>query len=82
VKSLVLDGVGIGILPYRVARHGVSAGRLIHLGDDQPVFDDLITLVRRYDLPMTAGARVLIDGIRQHAAAMPGVPEILRPEDG
>jgi DNA-binding transcriptional LysR family regulator len=78
VKSLVLDGVGVGVLPYRVASHGVSAGRLVHLGESLPVFDDVITLVRRYDLPMTAGARVLIDGLREHAASMPPLPDVLR----
>lgn len=78
VKSLVLDGVGVGVLPYRVASHGVSAGRLVHLGEALPVFDDVITLVRRYDLPMTAGARALIDGLRAHAASMPPLPEVLR----
>lgn len=77
VKSLVLDGVGVGILPYRVASHGVSAGRLVHLGGDLPAFDDTITLVRRYDLPMTAGARVLLEGLRAHAAQMPELPAVL-----
>lgn len=62
VKSLVLDGVGVGVLPCRVASHGVSAGRLVHLGDTLPVFEDLITFVRRYHLPMTVGVRVLIEG--------------------
>jgi DNA-binding transcriptional LysR family regulator len=78
VKSLVLDGVGVGILPYRVASHGVSAGRLVHLSDPLPSFDDIITLVRRYDLPMTAGARKLIDGLLEHAKAMPALSELLR----
>jgi DNA-binding transcriptional LysR family regulator len=80
VKSLVLDGVGIGILPYRVASHGVTQGRLVHLGESLGVFDDVITLVRRYDLPMTAGSRVLLDGLREHGAGMPPLPELLQPE--
>lgn len=78
VKSLVLDGVGIGILPFRVAGHGVSAGRLVGLGDDLPIFEDVVTLVRRWDLPMTAGARVLVDGLREHGRAMPRIAEVLR----
>jgi len=77
VKSLVLDGVGIGILPMRVANHGVSAGKLVRLTEDLPVFEDVITLVRRYDLPMTAGARVLIDDLRAHAEAMPNIEVVL-----
>lgn len=77
VKNLVLDGVGVGILPYRVASHGVSAGRLAHLGEALPVFDDVITLVRRYDLPMTAGARALLDALREHGDGMPALPDVL-----
>jgi DNA-binding transcriptional LysR family regulator len=76
VKSLVLDGVGVGVLPFRVAGHGVSSGRLVQL-DSLPVFSDLISLVRRFDLPMTAGARVLVDGLREHGAAMPPLDVVL-----
>lgn len=78
VKSLVLDGVGVGLLPYRVAAHGVAAGRLVRLGDGLPSFDDTITLVRRYDLPATAGARALIDALCEHARAMTPLAELLR----
>lgn len=77
VKSLVLDGVGVGILPFRVAAHGVSSGRLVPLDDTLPVFDDVITLVRRYDLPMTAGARVLLEELRAHGRAMPPIEAVL-----
>ncbi|MCZ7686426.1 MAG: LysR family transcriptional regulator [Sandaracinaceae bacterium] len=80
VKSLVLDGVGVGILPYRVASHGVSAGRLVHLGESMPVFDDVIALVRRYDLPATAGSRALLEALREHGASMPALPDLLRGE--
>ena len=82
VKSLVLDGVGVGVLPFRVASHGVSAGRLVRLGDSLPVFSDIISLVRRYDLPMTAGARVLVDGLREHGAAMPPLDDVLETDAG
>lgn len=77
VKSLVLDGVGVGILPFRVAGHGVSGGRLVRL-EALPVFDDTITLVRRYDMPMTAGARALLDELKAHGAAMPRLSDVLR----
>lgn len=77
VKSLVLDGVGVGILPYRVASHGVHAGRLARLEGALPVFDDVITLVRRYDMPMTAGARALLDALREHGDGMPPLPGLL-----
>ena len=77
VKSLVLDGVGVGILPFRVAGHGVSGGRLVRL-EGLPVFDDTITLVRRYDMPMTAGARALLDELKAHGAGMPRLSDVLR----
>ncbi len=80
VKNLVLDGVGVGVLPYRVASNGVAPGRLVHLGASLPVFDDSIALVRRYDLPMTAGARALLDALREHGASMPPLPELLTSE--
>jgi len=76
VKSLVLDGVGVGVLPYRVASHGVAKKRLLQL-DALPVFDDVITLVRRFDLPMTAGARALVDELRAHGGRMPPLEEVL-----
>mgnify|MGYP001628081401 CR=1 FL=1 len=76
VKSLVLDGVGVGVLPYRVASHGVTKKRLLQL-DALPVFDDVITLVRRFDLPMTAGARALTDELRAHGSRMPPLEEVL-----
>ena len=42
-----------------------------------PVFDDVITLVRRFDLPMTAGARALVDELRAHGGRMPPLEEVL-----
>ena len=77
VKSLVLDGVGVGILPYRVASYGVNRRRLVHFGEALPTFDDTITLVRRLDLPSTAGARALIDALRAHGKAMPSLRDVL-----
>lgn len=74
VKSLVLDGVGIGILPYRVATHGVAKGRLLAVSRDLPSFDDTISLVRRYDMHQTAAARLLLDSLRDHGRSMPKVP--------
>ena len=79
VKSLVLDGTGVGILPYRVASHGVAKGRLVVLGDGTlPRYEDRIGLVWRADAPMTAGLRALIDALRDHGASMPALPEVLR----
>jgi len=70
VKSLVIDGAGVGILPRRVASHRVTAGRLLALSEDLPGYDDAISLVRRFDLHTTAAARLLLDAIREHGRAM------------
>ena len=74
VKSLVLDGAGVGVLPYRVATHGVAEGRLIPLSTKLPGFDDRITLVWRADAPMTAGLRTVIDALLDHGRGMPALP--------
>jgi len=74
VKSLVLDAAGVGVLPYRVAAHGVAEGRLRPLSKKLPGFDDRITLVWRADAPMTAGLRKVIDGLLAHGRAMPRLP--------
>jgi DNA-binding transcriptional LysR family regulator len=73
VKSLVLDGAGIGILPYRVATHGVAKGRLATLGRSLPVYEDRITMVRRADAPITRGMRALLDALTEHGRAMPAL---------
>ncbi|MCC7538939.1 MAG: LysR family transcriptional regulator [Deltaproteobacteria bacterium] len=74
VKSLVLDGVGVGILPFRVASYGSGAGKLVPLDGEQPRFDDTIALVRRFDMHMTHAARLLLDALRDHGKAMPPLP--------
>jgi DNA-binding transcriptional LysR family regulator len=74
VKSLVLDAAGVGVLPYRVAAHGVAEGRLRPLSRDLPGFDDRITLVWRADAPMTAGLRTVLDDLLAHGRAMPALP--------
>lgn len=63
VKSLMLDGAGIGILPRRVARHGVPQKTLTAL-TSAPGFDDRIALVRRADLHETRAARLLLDALK------------------
>ena len=68
VKSLVLDGAGVGILPYRVAHHRVEPGRLRALAKGAPRVEDEISLVRRADLHVTRAARLLLDGLMARGA--------------
>jgi DNA-binding transcriptional LysR family regulator len=70
VKSLVLDGAGIGILPHRVASHRVPEGSLVALSSELPSFEDQIALVRRFDLHVTAAAKLLLTAIRQHGRTL------------
>ncbi|HJK89793.1 MAG TPA: LysR family transcriptional regulator [Polyangiaceae bacterium LLY-WYZ-15_(1-7)] len=77
VKSLVLDGVGVGVLPWRVATHGVAKGRLALLDPALPRYDDVIALQWRADTPMTRGRRVLLDALRGHGEAMPALETLL-----
>ena len=65
VKSLVLDEVGIGVLPRRVAEHGTRK-RLHSLSPPLPLYRDSIALVRRYDVPLTAAIRVVIEQLSAH----------------
>lgn len=61
VKSLVLDGAGLGILPLRVARYRTPKNSVRLVSNDLPSFGDRIALVRRVDLHITAAARLLLD---------------------
>jgi DNA-binding transcriptional LysR family regulator len=69
VKSLVLDEVGVGILPRRVAEHGTRK-RLHSLSPPLPLYRDQIALVRRYDVPLTAAIRVVIDQLSAHCKSI------------
>ena len=69
VKSLVLDEVGVGILPRRVAEHGTRK-RLRSLSPPLPAYRDHIALVRRYDAPKTAAIRAVIERLSAHCKAM------------
>lgn len=68
VKSLVLDGTGVGVLPWRVASHGVPKGRLVPLA--LPRYDDRIALVWRADAPSTAALEELRAAIRAQGSKL------------
>lgn len=69
VKSLVIDEVGVGILPRRVAAHN-NRKRLHSLSPALPRYRDRIALVRRYDIAPTAANRLVIDQLTAHCKAM------------
>ena len=70
VKSLTLSQVGVGILPERVARHGVDVGKLVSLSPPLPTFADNISLLRRFDLPMNAAVRAVLDRLTAHCQSI------------
>jgi len=84
VKSLVLSGAGIGVLPWRVAVQGTPRGALRIHDPALPFETDVGCLFYRADLHRTRGALLLRDelvrrGHQLDAIAMPcGVPAIGR----
>ena len=69
VKSLLLSGVGVGLLPRRVARYG-QEGRLCALHDELPVYHDRIFLLYRSDMHRTRGALKLKNVLVAHGNAL------------
>ena len=64
IADLTASGVGVGILPRRVAtRRGMP--ELRPLGDGLPVFRDTLCLVHRADAQKTKSAGTLIEAIRR-----------------
>lgn len=71
VKSLTLEGIGVGILPRRVARYG-QAGRLRPLSPLLPRMEDVIHLVYRGDLHRTRAAKRLREALLEHGRVLDG----------
>jgi DNA-binding transcriptional LysR family regulator len=65
VKSLALEGVGVALLPRRVAAYG-QEGRLVRLHPDLPHIPDVISLVYRADFHRTRAAVRLKDALVAH----------------
>jgi molybdate transport repressor ModE-like protein len=72
VKSLALAGVGVAILPRRIAAYG-HEGALRRLHPELPHFPDDIVLIFRGDLPRTRAASFLKESIVRCAQQMPDV---------
>lgn len=65
VKSLALEGIGVGLLPRRVAAYG-QPGKLVRLHPDLPFVPDIISLVYRADMHRTRAAIRLKDALVAH----------------
>lgn len=74
VKSLTLAGLGVGLLPRRVAAYG-QPGRLRRLHRKLPFFPDTITLLYRGDTHRTRAAMRLKDALVQHGRALEAAGE-------
>lgn len=72
VKSLALAGVGVAILPRRIAAYNAE-GRLRRLHADLPAIPDDIVLIYRGDAPKTRAAVFLREAITRCAQQMPDV---------
>jgi molybdate transport repressor ModE-like protein len=69
VKSLALEGVGVALLPRRVAAYG-QKGKLVRLHPDLPFIPDIICLVYRADLHRTKAAFRLKDALVAHGRSL------------
>ena len=64
-KSLALAGVGVALLPRRVAAYG-QRGKLVRLGPEMPSVPDTISLLYRADMHRTRAAMRLKDALVAH----------------
>jgi DNA-binding transcriptional LysR family regulator len=69
VKSLALEGVGVALLPRRVASYG-QVGKLTRLHPGLPFIPDIISLVYRGDMHRTRASIRLKDALVTHGRAM------------
>jgi molybdate transport repressor ModE-like protein len=69
VKSMALAGVGVALLPRRVAAYG-QEGKLARLHPDMPFFPDLICLVYREDIHRTRAALRIKDALVAHGRSL------------
>ena len=65
IASLTSEGVGVGILPTRVAQRD-SSQALIPYSSQSPYYNDKICLIYRADSQKTKAARTIIDSIQNY----------------
>jgi DNA-binding transcriptional LysR family regulator len=69
VKSLALAGIGVALLPRRVAAYG-HEGKLVSLHHTLPNIPDVISLIYRADSHKTSAARIVKDALVDFGKAM------------
>lgn len=72
VKSIALAGVGVSVLPRRVAAYG-HPGKLVRVHPELPFFEDRICLVYRADIHKTRAAVALKDALVAHGKRLRAV---------
>lgn len=72
-KSLALAGVGVALLPRRVAAYG-QRGKLVRLGPEMPFVPDTISLLYRADMHRTKAAIRLKDALVAHGKKLEAEP--------
>lgn len=77
VKSLALAGIGVAMLPRRVAAYGQD-GKLRRLHPELPSFPDTIALVYRADMHRTRAAMRVKDALVAHGKWLDAEPLPLR----
>ncbi len=82
LRALVKEGLGVGLIPRRVARHGAS-GELRVLHSDLPGVPEVIYLLYRVDMHRTRAAMRLKDFLVEYGRTLqssdPGEHSILPP---
>jgi molybdate transport repressor ModE-like protein len=75
VKSIALQGVGVALLPRRVAAYE-QEGRLVRLHPELPFIPDSICLVYRGDLHRTRAAMCVKDALAAHGKRLAGADRV------
>jgi molybdate transport repressor ModE-like protein len=71
VKSLAIAGVGVAMLPRRVAAYG-QEGKLVRLHPEMPFIPDVISLIYRADMHRTKAAMRLKDALVAYGKTLAG----------
>ncbi|MFO0590140.1 MAG: LysR family transcriptional regulator [Polyangiaceae bacterium] len=74
-KSLALAGVGVALLPRRVAAYG-HRGKLVRLAPDMPSVSDTISLLYRADMHRTRASTRLKDALIAHGRKLEAEPPL------